>query len=254
MNNNYIKTLGIFVLSKNTQPFNFHMPKQQQDERFQDVFKKMESNIFPFRVLTDNEGNAIFVFANTNLKEMKSISAWLNIHTFLFTNKVEVENNKSDTFKIYSLNKEYYRNEVNTLYNAATKLYKDILKVDYEGDYIKEICFTDEWIYPNFVFFNFKSYDETKYEEADKTVEVNVSSVKDRLNEVYQSAENKLGHSIVSSAIYDMIHHCVCGMSSCGRCQRVFNCDGCSKKITVDCEQDEYKVLSDCISAIPLLC
>ena len=254
MNNNYIETLGIFVLSKNTQPFNFHMPKQQQDECFRDVFKKLEPLFYPFRVLIDSEGNAICVIANICIEKMKSLAARLNIHTFLFTDKVEVENNKSDTFKIYSLNKEYYRNEVNTLYNAATKLYKDILKVDYEGDYIKEICFTDEWIYPNFVFFNFKSYDETKYEEADKTVEVNVSSVKDRLNEVYQSAENKLGHSIVSSAIYDMIHHCVCGMSSCGRCQRVFNCDGCSKKITVDCEQDEYTVLSDCISAIPLLC
>lgn len=253
MDNNYIKTLGVFVLAQNTQPFNFHMPKQQQVERLQDVFKRMESSIFPFRVLTDNAGNAIFVFANTNLKEMKSISAWMNIHTFLFADKVEIENNKSDTFKIYSLNKDYYRNEVNTLYNAATKLYKDILKVDYEGDYIKEICFTDEWIYPNFVFFNFKSYDETKYEEADKTVEVNVSSVKDRLNEVYQNAENKLGHSIVSSAIYDMIHHCVCGMSSCGRCQRVFYSDKGCKTITVDGEQDEYTVMTDCISAIPLL-
>ena len=255
MDNNYIKTLGIFVLSQNTQPFNFHMPKQQQDERFQDVFKRMESSIFPFRVLTDNAGNAIFVIANISIKKMKSISAWLNIHTFLFTNKVEVENNKSDTFKIYSLDKEYYRNEVNTLYNAATKLYKDILKVDYEGDYIKEICFTDEWIYPNFVFFNFKSYDETKYEVVDKTVEVNVSSVKDNLNEVYQNAENKLGHSIVSSAIYDMIHHCVCGMSSCGRCQRVFYSDNGCKTINIeDNKQDEYTVMSDCISAIPLLC
>lgn len=254
MNNNYIKTLGIFVLSQNTQPFNFHMPKQKQDERFQDVFKKMESNIFPFRVLTDNEGNAIFVFANTNLKEMKSISAWLNIHTFLFTNKVEVENNKSDTFKIYSLNKDYYRNEVNALYNAATKLYKDILKVDYEGDHIKEICFTDEWIYPNFVYFNFKTYDKSKYEDVDKTVEVNVSSVKDSLNEVYHIAEHKFGRSIVSSAIYAMIHHCVCGMSSCGRCQRVFYSDKGCKTITVDCEQDEYTIMTDCLSAIPLLC
>lgn len=255
MDNSYIRTLGVFVLSQNTQPFNFHLPKQQQDERFNDVFKKMESLFYPFRLLTDNAGNAIFVFANTNLKEMKSISAWMNIHTFLFADKVEIENNKSDTFKIYSLNKDYYRNEVNTLYNAATKLYKDILKVDYEGDYIKEICFTDEWIYPNFVFFNFKSYDETKYEEADKTVEVNVSSVKDSINEVYQNAENKLGHSIVSSAIYDMIHHCVCGMSSCGRCQRVFYSDKGCKTINIeDNKQDEYTVMTDCISAIPLLC
>lgn len=255
MNNNYIKTLGIFVLAQNTQPFNFHMPKQQQDERFQDVFKRMESNIFPFRVLTDNEGNAICVIANICIEKMKSLVTLLNIHTFLFTDKVEVENNKSDTFKIYSLNKEYYRNEVNTLYNNATKLYKDILKVDYEGEHIKEICFTDEWIYPNFVYFNFKSYDETKYEEADKTVEVNVSSVKDNLNEVYQNAENKLGHSIVSSAIYDMIRHCVYGMSSYGRCRRVFCSDKGCKTINIeDNKQDEYTVMTDCISAIPLLC
>ena len=254
MDNNYIKTLGIFVLSQNIQPFNFHMPKQKQEERLQDVFKRLEHLFYPFRMLIDSEGNAIYAIANICVEKMKSLAARLNIHTFLFTGEVEVENNKSDTFKIYSLNKDYYRNEVNALYNSATKLYKDILNVDYEGDYIKEICFTDEWIYHNFVFFNFKSYDETKYEEADKTVEVNVSSVNDSLNEVYQNAENKFGHSTVSSAIYDMIHHCVCGMSSCGRCQQVFNCDECAKKITVDCKQDEYTVISDCISAIPLLC
>ena len=255
MNNNYIKTLGIFVLAQNTQPFNFHIPKQQQEERLQDVFKKLEHLFYPFRVLIDSEGNTICVIANICIEKMKSLATLMNIHTFLFTDKVEVENNKSDTFKIYSLNKDYYRNEVNTLYNAATKLYKDIIKVDYEGDYIKEICFTDEWIYPNFVYFNFKTYDETKYEENDKTVEVNVSSVKDNLNEVYQNAENKLGHSIVSSAIYDMIHHCVCGMSSCGRCQRVFYSDNGCKTINIeDNKQDEYTVMSDCISAIPLLC
>ena len=254
MNNNYIKTLGIFVLSQNTQPFNFHMLKQQQDERFRDVFKRMASNIFPFRVLIDNEGNAIYVIANICIEKMKSLAARLNIHTFLFTDKVEVENNKSDTFKIYSLNKEYYRNEVNALYNAATKLYKDILKVVYEGEYIKEIYFTDEWIYPNFVYFNFKSYDESKYEEIDKTVEVNVSPIKDRLDEVYQIAENKFGSSEVSSVIHSMIHNNVRGIVSCGRCQQVFYSDKGCKTITVDCEQNEYNIMLDCISAIPLLC
>lgn len=254
MNNNYIETLGIFVLSKNTQPFNFHMPKQQQDECFRDVFKKLEPLFYPFRVLIDSEGNAICVIANICIEKMKSLAARLNIHTFLFTDKVEVENNKSDTFKIYSLNKEYYRNEVNTLYNAATKLYKDILKVVYEGDYIKEICFTDEWIYPNFVYFNFKTYDESKYEEVDKTVEVNVSPIKDRLNEVYQIAENKFGSSEVSSVIHSMIHNNVRGIVSYHRCKHIFNCDECDKTITVDGEQDEYTVMSDCISSIPLLC
>lgn len=254
MNNNYIKTLGIFVLAQNTQPFNFHIPKQQQEERLQDVFKRMEHLFYPFRVLIDSEGNAICVIANICIEKMKSLATLMNIHTFLFTDKVEVENNKSDTFKIYSLNKEYYRNEVNTLYNAATKLYKAILKVDYEGDHIKEIWFTDEWIYPNFVYFNFKTYDETKYEENDKTVEVNVSSVKDSLNEVYQNAENKVGSSEVSSVIHSMIHNNVCGIVSYHRCKHVFNCDELEKIITVDGKQDEYTVLSDCISAIPLLC
>ena len=254
MNNNYIKTLGIFVLAQNTQPFNFHIPKQQQEERLQDVFKKLEHLFYPFRVLIDSEGNTICVIANICIKKMKSLAARMNIHTFLFTDKVEVENNKSDTFKIYSLNKDYYRNEVNTLYNAATKLYKAILKVDYEGDYIKEIYFTYEWIYPNFVYFNFKTYDETKYEENDKTVEVNVSSVKDRLNEVYQNAENKVGSSEVSSVIHSMIHNNVCGIVSYHRCKHVSNCDELEKIITVDGKQDEYTVLSDCISAIPLLC
>ena len=254
MDNNYIKTLGVFVLAQNTQPFNFHIPKQQQEEHFQDVFKKLEHRFYPFRMFTDSEGNTICVIANICLDKMKSLAAWMNIHTFLFTDKVEVENNKSDTFKIYSLNKDYYRNEVNTLYNAATKLYKDILKVDYEGDYIKEICFTDEWIYPNFVYFNFKTYDETKYEENDKTVEVNVSSVKDRLNEVYQNAENKVGSSEVSSVIHSMIHNNVRGIVSYHRCKHVFNCDELEKIITVDGKQDEYTVLSDCISAIPWLC
>ena len=254
MNNNYIKTLGIFVLAQNTQPFNFHIHKQQQEERLQDVFKKLEHLFYPFRVLIDSEGNTICVIANICIEKMKSLAARLNIHTFLFTDKVEVENNKSDTFKIYSLNKEYYRNEVNALYNAATKLYKDILKVVYEGEYIKEIYFTDEWIYPNFVYFNFKTYDETKYEENDKTVEVNVSSVKDRLNEVYQNAENKVGSSEVSSVIHSMIHNNVCGIVYYHRCKHVFNCDELEKIITVDGKQDEYTVLSDCISAIPLLC
>lgn len=254
MNNNYIKTLGIFVLAQNTQPFNFHMPKQEQEERLQDVFKKLEHLFYPFRVLIDSEGNTICVIANICIKKMKSLAACMNIHTFLFTDKVEIENNKSDTFKIYSLNKDYYRNEVNTLYNAATKLHKAILKVDYEGDYIKEIYFTDEWIYPNFVYFNFKTYDETKYEENDKTVEVNVSPVKDRLNEVYQNAENKVGSSEVSSVIHSMIHNNVRGVVSYHRCKHVFNCDGLEKIITVDGKQDEYTVLSDCISAIPLLC
>lgn len=254
MNNNYIKTLGIFVLAQNTQPFNFHIPKQQQEERLQDVFKKLEHLFYPFRVLIDSEGNTVFVIANTNLDEMKRLAGRLLIHTFLFTNKVEVENNKSDTFKIYSLNKDYYRNEVNALYNAATKLYKDILKVDYEGDHIKEICFTDEWIYPNFVYFNFKTYDKSKYEDVDKTVEVNVSSVKDSLNEVYHIAENKVGSSEVSSVIHSMIHNNVRGIVSYHRCKHVFNCDELEKTITVDGKQDEYTVLSDCISAIPLLC
>ena len=254
MDNNYIKTLGVFVLAQNTQPFNFHMPKQQQEEHLQDVFKKLEPLFYPFRVLIDSEGNAICVIANICIEKMKSLAARLNIHTFLFTDKVEVENNKSDTFKIYSLNKDYYRNEVNTLYNAATKLYKAILKVDYEGDYIKEIYFTYDWIYPNFAYFNFKTYDETKYEENDKTVEVNVSSVKDGLNEVYQNAENKVGSSEVSSVIHSMIHNNVRGIVSYHRCKHVFNWDELGKTITVDGKQDEYTVLSDCISAIPLLC
>lgn len=254
MDNNYIKTLGVFVFAQNTQPFNFHMPKQKQEERLQDVFKRLEHLFYPFRMLIDSEGNAICVIANICIEKMESLAARLNIHTFLFTDKVEVENNKSDTFKIYSLNKEYYRNEVNTLYKAATKLYKDILKVDYEGDYIKEICFTDEWIYHNFIFFNFKSYDETKYEEVDKTVEVNVSSVKNRLIEVYNIAENKMGSSEVSSVIHSMIHNNVRGIVSYHRCKHVFNCDELEKTIKVDCKHDEYTVMTDCISAIPLLC
>lgn len=253
MNNDYIRTLGVFVLSQNTQPFNFHLPKQQQDERFNDVFKKMESLFYPFRLLTDNAGNAIYVIANTNLDEMKSLSAWLNIHTFLFTDKVETENNKKDTFKIYSLNRDYYRNEVNILYDKATKNYKDILKVCYEGDYIKEICFTDEWIYPNFVYFNFKTYDESKYEDVDKTVEVNVSSVKDSLNEVYHIAEHKFGRSSVSSAIYAMTHNSISSFSSYGRCKQVFSSDKGCKTITVGCEQNENDMMLDFISAIPLM-
>ena len=250
----YIRTLGVFVLAQNTQPFNFHIPKQQQDEHFTGVFKTMETRFYPFRVLTDSEGNAVFVIANTNLDEMKRLAGRLLIHTFLFTDKVESEANKNDTFKIYSLNKDYYRNEVNTLYNKATELYKKNIKVDYEGEHIKEICFTDEWIYPNFMCFNFGLYDKSKYEDADKTVKVNVSSLKDRINKVYQTlVEAKFDRPTISSVIYSMIHNNVIGLPAYHRCKEVFNCDTLAKTIKVDCKHDEYNVMTDCISAIPLL-